>query len=149
MKWVLCYLNPNDYVTFRTDISDNNEYIIYSKFIEFISSYVKADSQGFFDAINRYFTIYIDLENKKWEIYKKEYRKAEFDELLNLNKKREEKKKLEKETKKIGDIHLYKNTITNIFNKKHEQDQFNKHRSGTGESLSSFLNRSRRNSSNK
>ena len=33
MKWLLGYLNPNDYVTFRTDLSEHNEFIHYSKFI--------------------------------------------------------------------------------------------------------------------
>jgi hypothetical protein len=146
MKWLLGYLNPNDYVTFKTDISDNAEFIHYSKFIQFVIPLIKKDTKGFLECINSYYTFFIDVENHTWHLYKKEYRHATFDELITLNEKREERKKLEKETKKFGNTHLYKTTIFNIFKKSHENDFQNRNKQGTRETISSFFNRSRRNS---
>jgi len=143
MNWVLCYLNPNDYVSFRTNLSDSNEYIYYSKFLEFILPYIKKDSEEFLEYFNKYYTIYIDLEQGKWEIYKKEYRQATFDELLSLNEKREQQKKNEKETKQFGAINLYKNNINNFFKKSYE-NKFFRNRPRTRESIPTFFNKFKR-----
>lgn len=149
MKWLLGYLNPNDYVTFRTDLSEHNEFIHYSKFIQFVLPIVKKDSAKFLECLNSHYTFFINLENGFWEIYKKEYRHATFDELVELNQKREERKKLEKENVKFNSISMYKTMINNISERKWRNGYYNRDKQKSRETISSFFNRARRGSYNK
>lgn len=137
MKWILCYLNPNDYVTYITDISNNAESSPYNEFLTFIYPYTITNHKEFLEQINRYLTIFIDTQNYTWKVYRREQEPATFDELFELNKQREEQKK-----QKNSDISSYKKWIDSKYDKKYDRSGAN--REGRGVSIQSFFNRFRK-----
>jgi hypothetical protein len=147
MKWVLCFLTPSDQVSFITDISDSTESVDYYKFLEFILPYVVSRRGDFLEHVNRYSTLFIDTENKEWNVYIKEHPKVGFEELLELNTRVEEQKKRENNKALFGDIGFYKTAIKRIFDRKHVNDRQNFNRQRPGEGFHSFLNRNRKNKS--
>ena len=141
MKWVLCYLNPHDYVSYKTDLSTSSESLQYQDFVGFIHPYISKASYEFYEELNRYRTLLIDTQNKDWKVYLKRFDEPTFDELFQINEKREVKKKNENSSSKLGQYFQYKNLINNISK---NNDGQNRSTGRTRETIQSFFNRSRK-----
>jgi len=109
MKWMLCYQTPYNVVKYITDNLDTTTFLKYEKFMELVSTFRLENKEIFRENINKFKTLYIDIEKSTWQLYEIEKEPATFDDLIDLNKKREEKKQV------VSEIDIQKNAIKKFF----------------------------------
>jgi hypothetical protein len=123
MKWILFFQMSNNIVRYITPELDNYTHMKYDTFLELLSCYKILDYANFFDSLNRFVTIYLDIETGEWKIIKPEDKSfnVSYEELLTLNKKNDEvciyNSSTEQDKKQIDTKQLLYSELKNKCNK--------------------------------
>lgn len=89
MNWLICFQTPYNSVKYQTSDINFATTLVYPKFLKYINSIFILDYNNFVDELNKFKTIFIDLDLHKWEIYKEKQKDTGFDELWELNREKE------------------------------------------------------------
>lgn len=115
MKWVLCYQTQNDIICYQTNDSQSSLFMGYKKFLEYIDSFNILDRDKFVNELNKFETIFINIDTKEWKVYETEREKhPSFETLMFLNsEKKEEKTIIEKGREWIKKFERSKKSVGN------------------------------------
>jgi uncharacterized protein YPO0396 len=109
MKWMLCYQTPYNVVKYISDNLDTPAFLKYEKFMELVSTFMLQDKDQFRTDINKFRTLFIDIDKGAWHVYQAEKDNPTFDDLIDLNIKKEENKQIK------TDIDIQKEAIKKFF----------------------------------
>lgn len=124
MKWLLCFQTPYNRVRYFTNEQQQIANLSYNDFLKFSAKLKLKNSEKFINTLNNFQTIFVNIEEQKWEIYSKSDSNISFEEMLKLNKDKAKVTNLfedskQKENKSYFEVN--KNFINNFFNKRKEK----------------------------
>lgn len=92
MQWILCFQTVSGGIKYYTADLDAPTYLPFAKFLEYITQYNIQNFRELQDTLDKYKTIFIDIDNGTWKVYNTETdTEAGFQELFKLNNKQKEK----------------------------------------------------------
>lgn len=116
MKWVLAQQGLNDVIRFYSNEEQTVKSMMYKDFLKYLAQFNIVNFQDLINMVNRFYTIFIDLDSGNWKLHLRHDEPATFNELVALNLDKAKITNLSEDVKQVDKRNVSKVFVNTIMN---------------------------------